>query len=392
MEGVAVSQGDLLPASPVDPSFWKGRRVLLTGHTGFKGSWLALWLVEMGAEVTGLALEPESVPSLGSPLFSQLDLSERLSSRHRIGDIRHHEVVREAVTSSQPEVVFHLAAQALVRRSYKDPLGTWSTNVQGSLHVLDALRDLIHPCAVVMVTTDKVYENRNWTHGYRETDRLGGHDPYSASKAAAELAIASWRASFCGNAPHQNPWLAIATARAGNVIGGGDWAEDRLIPDAMRSLAKGLPVRVRHPESTRPWQHVLEPLSGYLVLAQRLLNAHSQSALSSELSGNPFASSFNFGPGLDANRSVAEVVRAVLDLWPGSCEVEPDKGDPHEAGRLHLQIDKAHYELGWQPKWDFLTGVARTVGWYCAVHEGSDPWDSCCADIRSYQSSWSLQE
>ena len=202
--------------------FWAGRRVLLTGHTGFKGSWLALWLSELGARVTGVGLEPDTTPNL----FSQLELAQRLE-RHHIADIREPQALAEIVQACQPQVVFHLATQPLVRRSHQDPLGTWATNVQGSLHVLEALKPLQHPCAVVMVTTDKVYENQEWEYGYRESDRLGGHDPYSASKAAAELAIASWRASFCGMAPHQSPQLSIATARAGNVIGGGDWAEAR---------------------------------------------------------------------------------------------------------------------------------------------------------------------
>ena len=243
--------------------FWAGRRVLLTGHTGFKGSWLALWLSELGARVTGVGLEPDTTPNL----FGQLELVGRLE-RHHIADIREAHALVEIAKACQPQVVFHLAAQPLVRRSYQDPLGTWATNVQGSLHMLEALKPLQHPCAVVMVTTDKVYENQEWAYGYRESDRLGGHDPSSASKAAAELAIASWRASFCGTAPHQSPHLAIATARAGNVIGGGDWAADRIVPDAMRALAAGKPIAVRNPTATRPWQHVLEPLGGYLRLAE----------------------------------------------------------------------------------------------------------------------------
>ena len=354
--------------------FWAGRRVLLTGHTGFKGSWLALWLSELGARVTGVGLDPDTTPNL----FSQLELEQRLV-RHHLADIRVPQVLAEIVQACQPEAVFHLAAQPLVRRSYRDPLGTWATNVQGSLHVLEALKPLQHPCAVVMVTTDKVYENQEWDYGYRESDRLGGHDPYSASKAAAELAIASWRTSFCGTAPHQNPYLAIATARAGNVIGGGDWAEDRIVPDAVRALAAGQPVPVRNPNATRPWQHVLEPLGGYLHLAKEMASVqvnHSQP--------NPYAQAFNFGPLLEANRPVRQLVEAALQHWPGAWTELPGTADVHEAGRLHLQIDKAKHQLGWQPRWTFATSVHRTFDWYQAFHEGVSPIDCCTKDLYLY--------
>lgn len=359
----------------LSPSFWNGRRVLLTGHTGFKGSWLALWLSELGARVTGVGLEPEGDPHL----FHQLRLSERLS--HHIADIRDLDALQSIAAASDPEVVLHLAAQPLVRRSYRDPLGTWSTNVQGSLNVLEALRPLGHPCAVVMITTDKVYANQEWDYGYRENDRLGGHDPYSASKAAAEIAIASWRSSFCGSAAHQTPQLSIATARAGNVIGGGDWAEDRIVPDAARALAAGQSIPVRRPGATRPWQHVLEPLSGYLLLAERL----AQSAGQPE--PNPYADAFNFGPQLESNRPVRDLINEALLHWPGSWQDLSDPGDPHEAGRLHLQIDKAHHQLGWQPRWSFATTIDRTLGWYRAVHENPAQAESICLDdLASYTS------
>ena len=248
-------------------SFWSGRRVLVTGHTGFKGSWLSLWLLRLGAQVWGYSLPPE----IDSSLFTALELEHNFTNLHHcLGDLRDFNNLQSVVKQAKPEVVFHLAAQPLVRESYRDPLGTWAINVQGSLHLLEALRTLNHSCAVVMVTTDKVYSNREWDFGYREEDRLGGHDPYSASKAAAELAVSSWRSSFCGSGNHQNPHLAIATARAGNVIGGGDWAAERIVPDAIRSLMAGQPIPLRNPLATRPWQHVLEPLSGYLVLAECL--------------------------------------------------------------------------------------------------------------------------
>ena len=363
----------------LDPQFWAGRRVLLTGHTGFKGSWLALWLSQLGAHVHGVALEPDTHPSL----FQQLELSSGLSGHHVL-DIADADGLAAIAADCQPQVVLHLAAQPLVRRSYRDPVGTWATNVQGCIHLLEALRPLEQPCAVVMVTTDKVYANREWDYGYREEDRLGGHDPYSASKAAGELAIASWRSSFCGPSAHQTSYLAIATARAGNVIGGGDWAEDRIVPDAMRSLAVGESIPVRCPEATRPWQHVLEPLGGYLLLAEMLSRAQAAAPQFGVGELNPYACAFNFGPSLEANRSVRELVDVALTHWPGQWRDLSDPTAPHEAGRLHLQIDKAHHQLGWQPRWHFATTVQRTVAWYRAVHEGASPLDCCLADLSCY--------
>jgi len=350
-----------------NPSFWRGRPVLLTGHTGFKGSWLALWLLELGAKVTGFALVPETDPNL----FVQLELQHRLE--HRLGDIRDAALLTDLVAETRPEVVLHLAAQPLVRRSYAEPTSTWATNVMGTIHLLEALRGLDQPCTAVLITTDKVYRNNEWFYGYRENDPLGGHDPYSSSKAAAELAIASWRSSFCGSLPHQSPHLRIASARAGNVIGGGDWAENRIVPDAMRALAKGEPIGVRNPEATRPWQHVLEPLAGYLQLAERL-------------SADPsLADAFNFGPQLEANRSVRELVAAALHHWPGSWQDQSDPQAPHEASLLNLVTDKAHHQLGWSPRWNFSTTAERTVGWYRQVHEGkATALARCLADLESF--------
>ncbi|MCP9808662.1 CDP-glucose 4,6-dehydratase [Cyanobium sp. HWJ4-Hawea] len=356
----------------INADFWRGKRVLLTGHTGFKGSWLALWLTQLGAEAHGLALTPDTTPSL----FDQLDLAPRLAGHHLL-DLADAAGLAAIAAEVQPEVVLHLAAQPLVRRSYADPLGTWATNVQGSLHLLEALKPLQQPCAVVMVTTDKVYANQEWDYGYREDDRLGGHDPYSASKAAAEIAIASWRASFCGDGSHQTPHLAIATARAGNVIGGGDWSADRIVPDAMRALAAGEPIALRNPQATRPWQHVLEPLGGYLFLAEKLATAHGPA--------NSFASAFNFGPALEANRSVQALIEEALQHWHGSWRDLSDPSAPHESGRLHLQIDKAHHQLGWRPRWPFAATVARTVNWYRAVQEGASPLECCLDDLTCYQ-------
>lgn len=354
----------------LSPSFWLDRRVFISGHTGFKGSWLLLWLLQLGARVNGYSLSAEPEPSLYRSLWPALE-GEFV---HLEADLADQTALKRAIQDAQPEVVLHLAAQPLVREGYRDPLGTWQTNVQGSLNLLEALKPLQHACAVVMITTDKVYANREWEYGYRETDRLGGHDPYSASKAAAELAIQSWRSSFCGSAPHQTPFLRIATARAGNVIGGGDWASDRIVPDAMRALGENQPIRVRNPNATRPWQHVLEPLSGYLMLAQQLLSAHS-----------PPCESFNFGPLVSSNRSVLELVEAMLRQWPGIWQLDLQTQPPHEAGLLHLQIDKAHHQLGWKPRWDFRTTVERTVGWYREVAEGADPVARSLEDLVVYQ-------
>jgi len=357
-----------------DPSFWQHKRVLLTGHTGFKGAWLTLWLQQLGAEVHGLALPPDP----DQPLFAALGLQ---LSEDRI-DQRDQQAVQRSVLRVQPQIVLHLAAQPLVRRSYADPVGTWSTNVLGSLHLLEALKPLTHPCAVVMVTTDKVYANQEWPWGYREVDRLGGHDPYSASKAGAELAIASWRSSFIGTLPHQTPHLAIAPARAGNVIGGGDGSADRLFPDCIAALQKGRPIAIRNPAATRPWQHVLEPLCGYLLLAEHL-HRHQ---LSQPQIPNPYASSYNFGPSTEANRPVHLLVEEVLQHWPGTWLDQSDPSQPHEAGLLHLVSEKAQQQLGWRPRWDFTTTVERTVGWYRQVHQGQASALACClADLEAFE-------
>ena len=359
---------------PINQQFWQGKRVLVTGHTGFKGSWLCLWLCEMGAKITGVGLEPDTKPAL----FTQLELANRIT-QHHIADIRDLNKIKKIIYDIQPEIVLHLAAQPLVHQSYEDPLGTWSTNVQGSLNILEGLKALKQHCAVVMVTTDKVYENKEWIYGYRENDRLGGHDPYSASKAAAEIAIASWRQSFCGQKAHQTPFLAIATARAGNVIGGGDWARDRIIPDAMRALAAGEPIQVRNPHATRPWQHVLEPLDGYLCLAEALTSNIKQS-----VNNNPFCSPFNFGPESEGNRSVKELIEESLIHWHGSWSDQSDPSAPHEAEKLQLHIDKAKHMLGWSPTWGFKDTIERTILWYKRTNNCSNPVDNCIQDIQNF--------
>jgi CDP-glucose 4,6-dehydratase len=333
-------------------SIYHGKRVLITGHTGFKGAWLAEWLLALGAEVTGFALPPPTTPSL----FDQLALKTRL--RHLEGDVRDLSAVQAAVAASRPDFVFHLAAQPLVRLSYAQPVETYATNVMGTVNVLEAVRqaaDSAHPCVVVAITTDKCYENKEWVHSYREEDPMGGYDPYSSSKGAAELVIASYRRSYFSAT--DSP-VKLASARAGNVIGGGDWALDRIVPDCIRALAKGATIPVRNKVATRPWQHVLEPLSGYLWLGA-CLHSSQLSAHSSKLS-----SAFNFGPALASNRNVAELVQEILKHWPGKWVDQSDPKAVHEAQLLNLATDKAHHFLGWSPAWTFAETIARTVEWY----------------------------
>jgi CDP-glucose 4,6-dehydratase len=325
--------------------FYRGRSVLVTGHTGFKGSWLCEWLLRLGACVTGLALDPQA----DDTFYNQLGLGERIRRDIR-GDARDFETVWNAISEAKPDIIFHLAAQPLVRYSYADPLGTFATNVSGTLNLLEAIRKFDRECAAVFVTTDKCYENREWIYAYREVDSLGGHDPYSASKACAEKSFFS-----CGR-------QRVVTARAGNVIGGGDWAPDRVVPDCMRSYYSDRKMLIRNPLSTRPWQHVLEPLSGYLWLGVRI------SMLEGREDFDPYiATGFNFGPHVQSNRSVEELVFEInkhvkLD-WDKSVEV----AKVHEASRLSLSIDKAFHLLRWSPVWDFEKTVEETVNWYQVV-------------------------
>ncbi|MGA3171947.1 MAG: CDP-glucose 4,6-dehydratase [Chthoniobacteraceae bacterium] len=354
-------------ASPNSEPFggvFRGQRVLVTGHTGFKGAWLCAWLLDLGARVAGIGLEAETKPAL----FGQLGLETRLE--HHVQDIRKGDAVADIMGKFGPDFVFHLAAQPLVRLSYEQPVETWETNVLGTIHVLEGLRGLDHPCAAVFITTDKCYENREWIYAYREADPLGGHDPYSSSKAGAEIAVAAWRRSFFPESP-----VKIASARAGNVIGGGDWALDRIVPDCMRALARGETIPVRNKTSTRPWQHVLEPLGGYLWLGARLAGAGSEG----------LCEAFNFGPRLESNRTVAELVMEILKHRPGKWEDRSDPNAPHEAGLLNLSIEKAFHALDWSPVWDFEETIARTVKWYAHAGESEDaPLALTRADIADY--------
>lgn len=343
---------------------YRGRRVLVTGHTGFKGAWLCEWLLTLGAEVRGYSLSPPTAPSL----FEQLTLARRMPQLH--ADVCDRSAVAMAVREFQPDFVFHLAAQSLVRRSHSEPVDTFATNVLGTVHVLEALRALRSPCAAVFVTSDKCYANRNSPVGYREEDPLGGNDPYSSSKAAAEMAVTAWRASFFPPdriARGEVAPVGIASARAGNVIGGGDWAADRIVPDSIRSLMRVEPIFVRNPGSTRPWQHVLESLSGYLALAARLHGGLTAAPVPLEAELRQVAAPFNFGPDDETERTVQSLVEEVLVRWPGCWEMKHESGAPIEEWRLRLDSTQARRVLGWRPRWDFRQTVAHTVEWYRAV-------------------------
>lgn len=342
---------------------FEGKRIWLSGHTGFKGSWLSEWLLQLGAVVHGYSLAPDTTPAL----FDQLGLQGRLE--HEVADIRDAVVVRKSIQQFQPDFVIHMAAQPLVRRSYTIPAETYETNAMGTINVLEALRGFSHPCAVVIVTTDKVYQNHESGRAYEETDPLGGHDPYSSSKAMAEIATSAYRDSF-----FQNHHVKVASARAGNVIGGGDWAEDRIVPDAMRALDMGQTIAVRNPIAVRPWQHVLEPLGGYLTLVARL--AEDSAA----------AMPFNFGPGPESNRTVEDLVAELLKHREGSWRDASDHKAPHEATLLNLSIARSERILNWRPKWGFEQTLEKTAVWYRDVHENkSTPLDITRRQIAEYQ-------
>lgn len=351
-----------------DRNFWQGKRVLITGHTGFKGGWLTLWLHRMGAIVTGISLPPDTMPSL-----FELAKIQTLCDSH-FCDIRDADKLAVIVERAQPVIVFHLAAQALVRQSYREPVVTFATNVMGTAHVLDALRGLASVKAAVIVTTDKVYRNNEWSWPYREDDALGGHDPYSASKAACEIVIASYRDSFLAV-----QGVAVASARAGNVIGGGDWSDDRLIPDAVRAWQATGTLVIRRPQATRPWQHVLEPLAGYLTLAAALTKGH-------KLADASLCSAFNFGPATDAVATVKDVVELARNAYGiGAVRYGNDSVSPHEAGLLALETAKARMLLGVTPCWPLAQTVQRTMAWYQAQHQGADARTLCEQDIAAYE-------
>lgn len=330
-------------------NFYRGKRVFITGHTGFKGAWMADWLSRLGAVVTGYSLPPETRPNLFSMIRPQLRL------RHFEGDVGDRSRMSKIIRQARPEIVFHLAAQALVRRSYGDPVETYRTNVMGTAHLIDSIRSVESVRSVVIVTSDKCYENVGWNYGYRETDALGGYDPYSSSKACAELVTSSFRRSFFGKR------VGLASARAGNVIGGGDWSMDRIVPDCVRSFSKGRPVLVRNPGATRPWQHVLDPLAGYLLLGRRLFEKPLE-----------FARGWNFGPEHSGSLSVLQLVQKLAKEW-GKAEFRLDtKRHPHEAAQLRLDISQSRSLLGWRPVWNAGKAIEATVEWYKAYLLGKN--------------------
>ena len=354
-----------------DPGFWAGRSVLVTGHTGFKGAWLSLWLAKLGARVTGFALAPETEPSL----FALAGVGERVASR--IGDVRDLPALSACVAEARTEVVLHLAAQALVRPSYTDPVGTYAANVMGTVHLLEAVRACPSVRAVVIVTSDKAYENREWHWPYREDEAMGGRDPYSNSKGCAELVTSAYRASFFDSGGHGGGHPAnIASARAGNVIGGGDWSGDRLVPDVVRAFARGEAVEIRAPHAVRPWQHVLEPLSGYLRLAERLAGRD----------GDAFAEAWNFGPADADCRPVADVVAGLAQGWGGGASWRLSPGPhPHEATFLKVDASKARARLGWDRRLELGEALDWTGGWYRAQAQGADAASLSLDQIARYE-------
>jgi CDP-glucose 4,6-dehydratase len=339
-------------------SFWSDKTVLVTGHTGFKGTWLTMWLKLLGAKVVGLSLEPETHPAI----FKLSGLEQQVN--HNIADIRDKEKVESLVERTRPDVIFHLAAQPIVLESYENPLSTYQTNVMGTVNLLDTLKNIGYSCAVVFITSDKCYENKEWVQLYREDDELGGFDPYSSSKACTEIAISSYRRAFFN--PNKNTRILISSARAGNVIGGGDWAKHRIIPDCMRSIQAKELIQIRNKTANRPWQHVLEPLNGYLILAQKSYEALT---LKDSNAIRTLASAFNFGPDIYSNKTVEEVVKEVLKHVEGKSTDVPNAFAKHEAFSLNLSIVKAYKILNWKPLWNFERTIFETVMWYTRSKE-----------------------
>ena len=351
--------------SMLDTKFWKGKKVFLTGHTGFKGGWTALWLCKLGAVVKGFSLPPSSTPSL----YEVARISEDIEST--TGDIRNLAELKRSMLEFEPDIVIHMAAQALVRDSYVDPVGTYQTNVLGTVNLLEAVRGCESVRAVVNVTTDKCYENNEWVWGYRETEPMGGHDPYSSSKGCSELVTSAYRKSFFSekNSP------AVASARAGNVIGGGDWATDRLIPDALKAFHIGEPVVIRNPLAVRPWQHVLEPISGYLMLAEGLYNL-----------GHEYAEGWNFGPNEGDAKQVGEVLDCLVNYWSSNvCWISDETDQPHEARLLKLDISKAKARLKWEPKWNLDKALKSIVDWDQLWISGEDMKKISLNQINNYE-------
>jgi CDP-glucose 4,6-dehydratase len=357
MEGVALN-----------PAFWEGKRVLLTGHTGFKGSWLSLWLQTKGAEVVGYALAPPTNPSL----FEVAKVGTGMTSL--TGDIRDLENLKGVITEYRPEIVFHMAAQPLVRYSYIEPVETYATNVMGTVNLLEAVRTVDSTKVVVAITSDKCYENREWVWGYRENEPMGGYDPYSSSKGCSELVIAAYRNSYFHPESFKNHNVALASARAGNVIGGGDWSEDRLIPDIMRAITEGKPVNIRNPHAIRPWQHVLDPLHGYLLLAQKLYEK-----------GSSYAEAWNFGPNDEDTKPVQWLVEKLTEAWgKGASWVKDQRISPHEANFLKLDCSKAKARLNWHPRLHLADALNQIIDWYRAFQDGEKMREFTLRQIKDF--------
>jgi CDP-glucose 4,6-dehydratase len=356
----------------MNPGFWNGKRIFLTGHTGFKGSWLSLWLQSLGADVTGYALNPPTNPSL----FEVAKVAAGM--RSIIGDVRDLDSLQKAMQDASPDIVIHMAAQPLVRYSYANPVETYATNVMGSVHILESVRNTKSVKAVVNVTSDKCYENKEWVWGYREDEAMGGYDPYSNSKGCAELVTSAYRSSFFNPEHYNEHGVAVASARAGNVIGGGDWAVDRLIPDFIRAIVAGETVVIRSPNAIRPWQHVLEPLSGYLILAEKLY-----------VQGNQFAEAWNFGPGDDDAKSVEWIISQLVSNWGNGASFKADASasNLHEAHFLRLDCSKARMNLGWKPKWDTAETIKRICAWHKAHLNMQDMKVYALGEIAQYQAS-----
>ena len=346
----------------VDQNFWQGKRVFLTGHTGFKGSWLALWLHSLGAIVKGYALNPPTNPSL----FIEAKVDSIVDSQ--IGDIRNQDALHESMTTFNPDILIHMAAQPLVRYSYEAPIETYEVNVIGTAKVLEVARSCVHLKAIVNITTDKCYENDGRSEGYKEDDKMGGYDPYSSSKGCAEIVASAYRRSFL-----QDQGIGLSSVRAGNVIGGGDWANDRLIPDILRSFEKNEPVIIRNPKATRPWQHVLEPLSGYLVLAQKMYRDQ-----------NKYAEGWNFGPNEQDVKSVDWILNKMIAKWPNSSWELDSSSNPHEANFLQLDISKAESKLGWKPIWELSHTLEKIIDWHQAWINKEDMQTVCLSEIKAY--------
>jgi len=349
--------------------FYSGKKVMITGHTGFKGTWLSLWLKHLGADVSGYALQPPTSPSI----FDLCHTARGMTSIY--GDVRDFRHLHSAILEVQPEIIFHMAAQSLVRRSYKDPVETYSTNIMGTVHLLEAVRQSSSVKAVIIVSSDKCYENKEWVWGYRENDILGGDDPYSSSKGCCELITTAYKRSYFNPAAYKDHGLALASVRAGNVIGGGDWAEDRLIPDCIRKLQQKEPIIIRSPAAVRPWQHVLEPLNGYLLLGRELY-----------LKGELFDGAWNFGPDYDDARPVSWIVSSLIKLWGNEAAWEEDKNPhPHEANYLKLDSSKARSVLGWKPQWRLKEALDKTTAWYKSYFNQEDVLDITLEQISAYE-------